>query len=176
MDFREAIEERQLNVEVAMQDDEAPIYIEADPGLVTKALYHLVMNAIKYTPDTGTIRIDCTYEEISELGDIAHITIADTGIGVAPEHHKLIFEKFFRLGEVALHSSGKTAFKAGGPGLGLAIARGAINAHGGRIWLESPGHDETLMPGCTFHVLIPMKANKRPQQEAIAGGKRATLP
>src|SRR5258706_7856067 len=55
MDFREGIEERQLNIESDMREDEYPVYVEADPGLVTKAFYHLVMNAIKYTPDTGTI-------------------------------------------------------------------------------------------------------------------------
>ena len=96
---------------------------------------------------------------------MAHIAIADSGIGVAPEHQKLIFEKFYRLGEVALHSSGKTAFKAGGPGLGLAIARGAINAHGGRIWIDSPGYSEELLPGSTFHVLLPVQSRKRPHHQ-----------
>ncbi len=162
--FREAIEERHINLEIVIDADNEAIYIEADPGLVNKALYHLVMNAIKYTPDEGTIKITCNYEDVEELGRVAHIAIADSGIGVALEHQKLIFEKFYRLGEVALHSSGKTAFKAGGPGLGLAIARGAINAHGGRIWIDSPGYSEELLPGSTFHVLLPVQARKRPHQ------------
>ena len=80
----------------------------------------------------------------------------DTGIGISPEDIALIFEKFYRTGEVALHSSGTTAFKGGGPGLGLAIARGIVLTHGGRIWAESPGYDEETCPGSRFIVRIPM--------------------
>jgi len=172
-DFQEAIQNRNLTVDVSI-DTNSSIFIEGDPGLINKALYHMVMNAIKYTPDGGTIRISCTYENNDEIGAVAHIQIADTGIGIAAEHKDLIFEKFYQIGEVALHSSGKTAFKAGGPGLGLAIARGAINAHGGRIWMESPGHDEQLLPGSTFHVLLPIKARKRAIPESHHD-KRTTL-
>jgi signal transduction histidine kinase len=177
-DFREALQFRQLNLEINLEGETT--YIEGDPGLINKALYHLLMNAIKYTPDGGTIKVSCGYEDHSELGHVAHVQVADTGIGVAPEHQSLIFEKFYQIGEVALHSSGKTAFKAGGPGLGLAIARGAVNAHGGRIWVESPGHDEQLLPGSTFHILLPVQARRQPPQEAkpkettVIGGIRST--
>jgi signal transduction histidine kinase len=85
------------------------------------------------------------------------VQVRDTGIGIAPEHLDLVFEKFFQSGEVLLHSSGKTKFKGGGPGLGLAIARGIAKAHGGYIWVESPGHDEATCPGSTFFVRLPIK-------------------
>ena len=55
-----------------------------------------------------------------------------------------------------LHSSGATKFKGGGPGLGLSIARGAIAAHGGDVWVESPGHDEKKFPGSRFCVQLPL--------------------
>jgi signal transduction histidine kinase len=67
-----------------------------------------------------------------------------------------VFEKFYQTGEVLLHSSGKTKFKGGGPGLGLAIARGIVNAHHGRIWIESPGYDEVKYPGTTVFIRLPV--------------------
>ena len=85
------------------------------------------------------------------------VAIRDTGIGIAAEAHQLIFNKFYQTGEVLLHSSGKTKFKGGGPGLGLAIARGIVEAHGGRIWVESPGHDEETNPGSVFFVSLPVE-------------------
>ncbi|MFT3894819.1 MAG: ATP-binding protein [Anaerolineales bacterium] len=85
------------------------------------------------------------------------VTVADTGIGISPDNQVSIFEKFGQLGRVELHSSGKTKFKGGGPGLGLPIAKGIIEAHGGTIWVESPGYDEKTFPGSTFHILIPSR-------------------
>jgi signal transduction histidine kinase len=175
-DFQEALDSRRLTMGVHFEGEH--VFIEGDPGLITKAFYHLLSNAIKYTPDGGRINIICTFEENEEIGRVAHIRVTDSGIGVAPEYQEIIFEKFYQIGEVALHSSGKTAFKAGGPGLGLAIARGAINAHGGRIWVESDGHDEELLPGSTFHVLLPVQARRRPHPElkekTLIPGIRAT--
>jgi signal transduction histidine kinase len=67
-----------------------------------------------------------------------------------------IFEKFYQGGNVSLHTSSKTAFRGGGPGLGLAISKGIIEAHGGKIIAESPGRDEKTCPGTTFRVLLPV--------------------
>ena len=55
-----------------------------------------------------------------------------------------------------MHSSGKIKFKGGGPGLGLPITKGIIEAHGGAIWVEFEGYDEVNCPGTTFHVLLPI--------------------
>jgi signal transduction histidine kinase len=85
------------------------------------------------------------------------VTIADTGIGISLENQGAIFEKFGQLGDIDLHSSGKTKFKGGGPGLGLPISRGILEAHGGAVWVESDGYDEVNCPGSTFHVLIPIR-------------------
>jgi signal transduction histidine kinase len=124
-----------------------------------------VINAIKYTPDGGTITISGKELPLSsELpkGGI-EIVVSDTGIGIDPRFKELIFAKFYQTGELALHSSGKTKFKGGGPGLGLAIARGIVEAHHGKLWVESPGYDETNCPGSQFHVVLPLRLADRPQ-------------
>lgn len=126
--------------------------IFGDPERLYQAFRNVVNNAIKYTPDGGRITIDGRL-----LPGFIETTIADTGIGIAPEDQESIFEKFGQLGKLSLHSSSKTKFKGGGPGLGLPIARGIIEAHGGTIWVESPGHDETRCPGSTFHILLPIR-------------------
>lgn len=55
------------------------------------------------------------------------------------------------------HSTGKTKFKGAGPGLGLSLVKGIVDAHDGRIWVESPGYDEKKCPGSSFHVLLPLR-------------------
>ena len=127
-------------------------WVYADSVRLAQAFRNLINNAIKYTPDGGTITIDGR-----TLSGFIEVTVTDTGIGISPENQTVIFEKFGQLGRVELHSSGKTKFKGGGPGLGLPISRGILEAHGGSLWVESPGHDEKTCPGSTFHVLIPIR-------------------
>jgi signal transduction histidine kinase len=127
-------------------------WIYVDSIRMQQALRNVLNNAIKYTPDGGTITIDGR-----TLPGFIEVTVTDTGIGISPDNQAAIFEKFGQLGRVELHSSGKTKFKGGGPGLGLPIARGIIEAHGGTIWVESPGYDEKACPGSTFHILIPSR-------------------
>jgi signal transduction histidine kinase len=129
-------------------------WIYADSERLYQAFRNILTNAIKYTPDKGKITVSGR-----TLPGFIEVTIADTGIGIAPEYQTAIFEKFGQLGQSNLHSSGKTKFKGGGPGLGLPIARGIIEAHGGTIWAESPGYDEKRCPGSTFHILLPIRKN-----------------
>jgi signal transduction histidine kinase len=130
--------------------------IQADSELLYKLFYHVIGNAIKYTPDGGGITVTGLTVETPGTKSEIEITVKDTGIGIDPRHQELVFEKFYQTGEVLLHSSGKTNFKGGGPGLGLAIARGIVNAHHGRIWIQSPGHNEETNPGTTVHVRLPL--------------------
>ncbi len=148
-EFTPALQERKLT----MTTEPGSVILQADPDLAYKLFYHLVMNAIKYTPDGGAISVR---GQVIEDEDMAEIVVADTGIGIDPEFHELIFEKFYQTGEVSVHSSGQTKFKGGGPGLGLAIVRGIVLAHNGRVWVESQGYDEAKCPGSKFHVLLPI--------------------
>ncbi|MCS6993692.1 MAG: ATP-binding protein [Anaerolineales bacterium] len=145
------------NIEMRLEYAEDTPIIHADPVLVEKAIYQLAVNAIKYTPDGGAVTLRT--RPVTLEGDLPGVEVAvqDTGIGLDPEHHELIFEKFYQVGNVALHSSGKTSFKGGGAGLGLALVRGVARAHGGKVWVESSGHDEVNYPGCTFYLQLPLQ-------------------
>jgi len=135
--------------------------IFADTERIHKALTNILTNAIKYTPDGGKITVEGRL-----LSGFVEILVKDTGIGIAEEDQTRIFEKFGGLGDVSLHSSGKTKFKGGGPGLGLPITKGILEAHGGSIWVESDGCDEENLPGSTFHILIPLR--KEPPDDQVA--------
>lgn len=132
-----------------------------DSERLYQALRNLLMNSIKFTPDGGSITVDGRM-----LPGFIEITIVDTGIGIDIADQERIFEKFGRVGNIALHSSGKIKFKGGGPGLGLPITKGIIEAHGGAIWVESEGYDEINCPGTTFHVLLPIL--KEPPDKRVA--------
>jgi signal transduction histidine kinase len=156
--FMDALGERHLKFEMAGLDM-LPL-VPADSDMLYKVFYHIIMNAIKYTPDGGLITVLGRAVNNSEPPEV-EIAVKDTGIGIDPQSHDLIFNKFYQTGEVLLHSSGKTKFKGGGPGLGLAIARGIIEAHKGRIWVESPGHNEKTNPGSTFYIRLPVDEQKK---------------
>lgn len=150
----QAAVERKIELSIEHQPDTPNI--NADPNLIEKALYQLIINAIKYTPDGGKVLISTRPIMMDDDKKGVEIAIRDTGIGLDEEHHELIFEKFYQVGSVAVHSSGKTTFKGGGPGLGLAIVRGVVRAHGGKVWVESAGVDEVNFPGSIFYIQLPI--------------------
>ena len=154
-DLEQAAAERQIHLVVTHAD--ATPEIKGDPPLNQKAVYQLIVNAIKYTPDGGKIHITTRPAFMDDNSPGVEIAVRDRGIGLDAEHHQLIFEKFYQVGAVALHSSGKTTFKGGGPGLGLALVRGVAHAHGGKVWVESAGHDEVNLTGSTFYLLLPLE-------------------
>ncbi|HEX5808928.1 MAG TPA: substrate-binding domain-containing protein [Anaerolineales bacterium] len=154
-DYVEELQERQIGLELDTSINSAPPVL-ADSALLKKAIENLIVNAIKFTPDGGSIFVDARVVQAEGRGELCEIRVRDTGIGIDPANHKIIFEKLYQLGKVELHSSGRTKFKGGGPGLGLAIAAGIVKAHQGNIWAESPGYDEEKLPGSTFIVQIPV--------------------
>ncbi|MBN1580720.1 MAG: GAF domain-containing protein [Anaerolineae bacterium] len=138
--------------------------IVADDTRLHQAFRNIIQNSIKYTPDGGKIFVDA---RVDGQGQQVYISIRDTGIGIDAEHHDLIFEKFYRVGDLNLHSTGQTKFKGAGPGLGLPIARGIIEAHGGRVWVESKGCDEERLPGSTFHIMLPINGPSAAKAEVM---------
>ena len=146
---------RNITLEIDSSIDSLPPIL-ADSELLKKALDNVIVNAIKFTPDGGSIYVSAEAEDVNGTISYCEIRIRDSGIGIDPANHKIVFEKLYQLGKVELHSSGRTKFKGGGPGLGLAIAAGIVKAHKGKIWVESPGYDEEKLPGSTFFIQIPM--------------------
>lgn len=166
-DFTQAAEERSIQITVMYADD--TLEIKGDPEMIQKALYQLIVNAIKYTPDGGKIMITTRSTVMEDNSPCVEIAVRDRGIGLDAEHHDLIFEKFYQVGDVALHSSGKTTFKGGGPGLGLALVRGVARAHGGKVWVESAGHDEVNFTGSTFYLQLPLVPPQPSQGGSLPG-------
>ena len=154
LDLEQTTAERNIHFSVTYAEETPEI--KGDPPLIQKALYQLMVNAIKYTPDGGKILITTRPSVMEDNSPSLEIAVRDRGIGIDAEHQDLIFEKFYQVGAVALHSSGKTTFKGGGPGLGLALVRGVARAHGGKVWVESAGHDEVNFTGSTFYLMLPL--------------------
>ena len=156
--------------EVVVNLDESIPPLRGDALRLMQLLSNILGNAIKFTPDGGRITIASSAKYLlrgvassdsHSTGGREHhlfleITVADTGIGIDREDQVRVFDKFYEVGNIQEHSSGKVAFKAKGAGLGLSIAKGIVDMHGGEIWVESTGYNPERLPGSTFHVLLPL--------------------
>lgn len=159
-EFKEIVNERQINLDVKNFPGSREMMF-ADPERIQQALRNVLSNAIKFTPDGGRVEVNGRM-----FSGFVEILVTDNGIGIAEQDQLKIFEKFSGLGDTRLHSSSKINFKGGGPGLGLPITKGILEAHGGSIWVESEGYDEEKLPGSTFHILLPLR--KQPPDEQVA--------
>ena len=122
-----------------------PHAVEADQALLHQAVYNLVENALKYTPEGGvvTIHLECTPATLT-------FAIEDSGIGIPKSDLPRLFEKFYR-------GTNREALAQRGTGLGLAIVKSIAERHGGKVWVESE-----LGKGSTFFLLIPLVQPKMP--------------
>ena len=103
-----------------------------DAGYLGQAIMNLALNAVRFTPDGGSIEIGARRAERG-----VEVYVSDTGIGISREDFDKIFSKMVELKDVNSHSSGTIGFNSSGFGLGLSIARGIVEAHGGTIRVES---------------------------------------
>ncbi|MBK9050810.1 MAG: hybrid sensor histidine kinase/response regulator [Chloroflexi bacterium] len=149
---RKLSRERQVELLVDESLNQLP-KIDGDATLLKLAIENVANNAIKFTPDSGRVTLSGRQVDHSTVA----IMIKDTGVGISLEDQRRIFERFQVLGAIQHHSTSKSAFQGGGIGLGLAIAKGIIETHNGRIWVESEGYDPVHHPGSTFHILLPIK-------------------
>jgi signal transduction histidine kinase len=156
--FKPALAERKQTLR--LRDTQGLPSIQADHKRLTQTFRQIIGNAIKFTPDNGRIDIYANHlppNEDRDRPEAIEVVVADSGVGINPEHYELIFEKFYRVGSVDLHSTGDTKFMGAGPGLGLTIARGVVKAHGGQMWVESDGFDPKACPGSQFHIILPIQ-------------------
>jgi signal transduction histidine kinase len=159
-------EERKQEIVVADLSGMPPVKGDADKLL--QVFMNLVGNSIKYTPDGGRISLSVRVIEAGEVlashvrsagqGEFMEVIVEDTGVGIAEEDQERIFKRFYEVKDPSLHSTSKTSFMGGGLGLGLPMARGIVEVHGGWLWAESEGYDEEECPGSRFHVLLPVAA------------------
>ncbi len=150
---REALEElapylelRRQSVIVQIEPDLGPI--EADTSKIADVLTNLLANAVKFTPDGGTIRVQARREEGSP--DWVRVSITDQGVGVPPDDQSHLFEPFFTGFDTLRHSSGDYQFGKRGIGLGLWLVKTFVELHGGRVEVSS-----MLGQGSTFAFLLP---------------------
>ena len=128
--FQESAAQRRLELNSGI--DGAVGQISGDAKLLGVVLANLISNAIRFTPDGGKILVSA-----AQRAGLVHFAVQDNGIGIAAGEIPLIFEKFYEIGNALQHSSGTYEFRSGGLGLGLAIAREILRAHGTDLQVSS---------------------------------------
>jgi signal transduction histidine kinase len=123
------------SIELVCRFDESAPLVHADRERVLQVFGNLIGNAVKFTPEGGEVQI-----RVDRMDGFVRFSVADTGQGIAEEELTHVFDRFWQ----ARRS------RDGGAGLGLAIARGIVEAHGGEMWAES-----TVGRGSTFSFTLP---------------------
>jgi signal transduction histidine kinase len=155
-DWRAHVEEQGFTMEVRVPAE--PLFAALDREAVWLVLVNLLDNAVKFSAQEKRVGID-----VERRGDSAAIRVRDRGIGIAPEHHERIFESFFRV-------EGNWVKKTRGTGIGLALVREIVRAHGGRVTVESREGE-----GAAFTVLFPLSGSGG-AVSCAAGGTIAARP
>lgn len=136
---RTAVGQKQLHISAVDLPSNLP-RVQGDANLLSDVLRNLLDNAIQYTPAGGRVEVIAASE-----GSFAIVTVSDTGIGIPQSDQSRIFERFYRV-------DAARSREVGGTGLGLSIAKHIVEAHGGKIWVES-----AVGAGSKFHFSIPLE-------------------
>jgi signal transduction histidine kinase/ActR/RegA family two-component response regulator len=147
-----------IRLERAIDPSAGPV--SGDPGRLQQVVWNVLSNAIKFTPRDGSVRVG-----LARADAHAEISVADTGIGVAPDLMTHLFERF-RQGDAS------TTRKYGGLGLGLSLVKSLVELHGGTVRVESPGVGQ----GTLVAVRLPIAAPVRPGEAGGAGLDDRALP
>ncbi len=135
---------KQKNISLGVElPHDLPNVIEADSALLHQALYNLIENGIKYTPEGGTVTV-----HLQTPSDALVFAVQDSGIGISENDQKRLFEKFYR-------GTNREALMQRGTGLGLAIVKSIAERHGGKVWVESEAGQ-----GSIFFLQIPLTQQK----------------
>ena len=129
---------KRIHLKFVVDNEDFMVWFDTDK--VEKICYNLISNAIKFTPENGSVTVRLSKEVVNEE-DFAQITVTDTGIGISDEHISEVFGRFFRVDN-----------SLAGSGIGLALTKALVEQHNGSIGVES-----TIGKGSTFHFSIPFK-------------------
>lgn len=156
-------ERRRVTAEAELAPDLPPI--TADREKLSHVLNNLFGNAVHFTglAGGGRVWVRAAVEGEGDEREL-HVAVGDTGIGIAPEHHDLVFREFAQV-------DSSTSRRHHGTGLGLAIARNLVELHGGRIWVES-----ALGEGARFHFTIPQPPVPSPAAQSDATTAERSAP
>ncbi|MDZ8183720.1 MAG: PAS domain S-box protein [Nostoc sp. ChiSLP02] len=137
------------SIEINTRLDSQIVSILGDATRLQQVAWNLISNAVKFTPQGGWIEV-----RLEQIDGYAQIAVSDTGIGIHPNFLPYVFD-YFR------QADGATTRKFGGLGLGLAIVRQIVEAHGGTVWAESPGQGQ----GAIFTLRLPLMPTQVVQQQ-----------
>ena len=143
--IKEKAHEHGIGLDLNIPEEMSELEIQADERKLKQIMFNLLSNATKFTPEGGDIRVTAQSTIINQQSSI-QISVADSGIGIAPEDLEKLFDDFYQV-------KGGMRDKTPGTGLGLALTKSLVEMHGGRLWVESEGEGK----GSRFSFTLPIR-------------------
>jgi signal transduction histidine kinase len=162
------LKEREQTLKIDVPDE---LVLNIDKRWIKRAIVNLIINAIKFSPNGKPIFLtirkikqdelifpEYVLERPSNANEYYMIEVRDEGVGINFSEINRIFEKFYEIGDIKEHTSGKYKFMSKGLGLGLSFTKRIVNLHGGVIFAESKGFNPEVCPGSTFKIYLPVES------------------